>query len=113
MHSRVKYFVSLTLSVFHPGMRCMVILAIMDALKEDANNIEIFFNVFCKSLQNYIGKPRYIWDPYYIMMDEKGANFEAIEWVFGPEFQQAKTKTCQWHFIHCAERYLAKAPDSK
>ena len=46
MHSHVKYFVSLTLWVFHPGMRCMVILAIMDALKEDANNIEIFFDVF-------------------------------------------------------------------
>ena len=113
MHSRVKYFVSLTLWVFHPGMRCMVILVIIDALKEDANNIEIFFNVFCKSLQNYIGEPGYIWDPYYIMMDEKGANFEAIEWVFGPKFWQAKTKTCQWHFIHCAEQYLAKAPDSE
>ena len=35
MHSHVKYFVSLTLWVFHPGMCCMVILAIMDALKED------------------------------------------------------------------------------
>ena len=60
MHSRVKYFVSLTLWVFHPGMWCMVILAIMDVLKEDANNIEIFFNVFCKSLKNYIGEPGYI-----------------------------------------------------
>ena len=60
MHSHVKYFVSLTLRVFHPAMCCMVILAIMDALKEDANNIEIFFDVFCKSLQNYINEPRYI-----------------------------------------------------
>ena len=33
MHSRVKYFVSLTLWVFHPAMRGMVILAIMDTLK--------------------------------------------------------------------------------
>ena len=46
-------------------------------------------------------------------MDEKGANFEAIKQVFGPEFRQAKTKTCQWNFIHCAEQYLAKAPDSQ
>ena len=91
----------------------MVILVIMNALKEDANNIEIFFKVFCKSLQNYIGEPGYIRDPYYIMMDEKGANFEAIEQVFDPEFWQVKTKTCQWHFIHCAEWYLAKAPDSE
>ena len=42
MHSRVKYFVSLTLWVFHPAMRGMVILAIMDTLKEDSDNIEIF-----------------------------------------------------------------------
>ena len=82
----------------------------MDALKEDANNIEIFFDVFYKSLQNYIGEPGYIWDPYYIMMDEKGANFEAIEQVFGPEFQQAKTKTCQWHFIYVLSGILPKHP---
>ena len=113
MHSRVKYFVSLTLWVFHPGMHCMVILAIMDALKEDTNNIEIFFDVFCKSLQNYVGEPGYIWDPHYIMMDEKGANLQAIEQIFGLEFWQAKTKTCQWHFIHCAKWYLAKAPNSE
>ena len=113
MHSHVKYFVSLTLWVFHPGMCCMVILAIKAALKEDTNNIEIFFDVFCKSVLHYLNEPEYIWDPYYIMMDEKGANFVVIERVFGVEFRQAKMKTCQCHFIHSAEHYLIKVPDAK
>ena len=86
MHSRVKYFVSLTLWVFHPAMRGMVILAIMDALKEDSDNIKIFFDIFTKAVAHYINEPEYIWDPHYIMMDQKGANFEAIEHVFGAEF---------------------------
>ena len=92
MHSHVKYFVSLTLWVFHPAMRGMVILAIMDALKEDSDNIEIFFDIFTKAVAHYINEPEYIWDPHYIMMDQKGANFEAIERVFGAEFRRDKTK---------------------
>ena len=113
MHSRVKYFVSLTLWVFHPAMRGMVILAIMDTLKEDSDNIEIFFDIFSKAVAHYINEPEYIWDLHYIMMDQKGANFEAIKCVFGAEFRRDKTKTCQWHFMHCAEKYLSKAPEEE
>ena len=113
MHSCVKYFVSLTLWVFHPAMRGMVILTIMDTLKEDSDNIEIFFDIFTKAVAHYINEPEYIWDPHYIMMDQKGANFEAIKHVFGAEFWQDKTKTCQWHFMHCAEKYLSKAPEEE
>ena len=111
MHGRTKFFVSLTMWVFHPGMRAMVILAIMDTLKEDSDHIELFFDIFTKAVAHYINEPEYIWDPHYIMMDEKGANFEAIERVFGADFRHSKTKTCQWHFMHCAERYLGKVPE--
>ena len=41
MHKHVKNFVSLTLWVFHPGMRSMQILAVMDCPKVDTANIEI------------------------------------------------------------------------
>ena len=34
MHSRVKYFVSLTMWVFHPSMHMMLLLAIMDTPRE-------------------------------------------------------------------------------
>ena len=113
MHSRVKYFVSLTLWVFHPAMRMMMILAIMDTTHENSDDIEIFFDTFNKALASYLSEPEYIWDPYLIMMDEKGANFEAIERVFGPEFRRTKAVTCQWHFMRCAEAYLTKCSEDE
>ena len=70
----------------------MVILAIMDALKENSDNIEVFFTMFTKCVQHYLNEPEYIWDPYYIMMDEKGANFEAIERVFGSPLPASKNE---------------------
>ena len=110
MHKRVKHFVTHTLWVFHPGRRLMQALAVMDASGEDALNIELFFDTFNKALAEYIEEPGYIWDPFMIMMDEKGANFEAISRVFGENFRQSKVKTCQFHFMQCGERYLMKCP---
>ena len=94
MHSRVKYFVTLTLWVFHPVMHGMKILAIMDAIKEDSDDLELFFILFNEALCDYLNDPEYMWDPHLVMMDEKGANFEAIEWVFGPEFYYTKSASC-------------------
>ena len=106
MHSRVKFYVTLTLWVFHPAMRMMQILAVMDSTGENADNIEIFFDTFNHALAEYIDIPGYIWNPHLIMVDENGANFEAIERVFGHNFTQDKVVTCQFHFFQCAEKYL-------
>ena len=113
MHKRVKNFVSLTLWVFHPGMRSMQILAVMDCPKEDTDNIEIFFDTFNKAMAEYLDEPGYIWDPFLIMMDEKGANFEGITRVFGENFAKAKAVTCQFHFKNCAEKYIVNIPKDK
>ena len=48
-----------------------------------------------------------------IMMDHKGANFEALECVYHENFRKYKAVTCQWHFLHCAEKYLAKCSESE
>ena len=43
------------------------------------------------------------------MMDEKGANFVAIENVFGKEFVDNFTMTCQYHFKKCADEKMQEA----
>ena len=79
MHSCMKHFVTLTCWAFHTAMRLMMMLMVMDTPSENANDIEIFFDTFNKALADYLEEEHYIWDPYLIMMDHKGANFEAIE----------------------------------
>ena len=110
MHKRVRDFVMLTLWVFHPGMRMMNILAVMECPKEDTFNIVIFFKTFNKALGEYLGDTDYTWNPFLLMMDEKGANYEAITLVFGENFMKTKTVSCQWHFKNCAEKYLVEVP---
>ena len=61
-------------------------------------------------MAEYLDEPGYIWDPFLIMMDEKGANFEAIKRVFGKNFAKAKAVTCQFHFRNCAEKYIVNIP---
>ena len=60
MHSHVKYFFSLTLWAFHPAMRLMLMLAVMDTPTKTADDIEIFFDTFNKALADYLEEPEYI-----------------------------------------------------
>ena len=113
MHKRVKFYVTLTSWVFHPAMHSMLMLAVMDTPQEHSDDIEIFFDTFNKAVAEYLEEPEYIWDPYLIMMDHKGANFEALEHVYGEDFWKYKTVTCQWHFLHYAEKYITKCSESE
>ena len=113
MHKRVKFYVTLTSWVFHPPICSMLMLAVMDTPREHSDDIEIFFDTFNKAVAEYLKEPEYIWDPYLIMMDHKGANFEALECVNGEDFWKYKTVTCQWHFLHCAEKYITKCSESE
>ena len=106
MHKRVKDFVTLTLWVFHPALRKMQILAVMECPNEDSKNIELFFTIFNEAMADHLGEPGYRWDPFMIMTDEKGANFDAIGKVFGSNFVKAKVRTCQFHFTNCGMRYI-------
>ena len=71
-----KVFCYLTLWVFHPTMRMMLLLAVMDTPREHSDDIEIFFDTFNKALGDYLNEPQYIWDPFLIMVDHKGTNLK-------------------------------------
>ena len=63
-----------------------MLLAVTDIPREHSDDIEIFFRTFNEALKDYLDEPEYIWDPFLIMMDHNGANFEALERVFGEYF---------------------------
>ena len=83
-------------------------LAIMECQNENTQMIKHFLQTFNKCLQDYTGINDYKFDPYGIMCDERGANMNAIEEVFGKEFMAHKrVVTCQGHFKSCARRQLS------
>ena len=78
MHRCVQNFKSLTLWAFHPGMRSMQRLAVMECPKENSYYVEKFFTLFNQALSEYLGEEGYKWDPAALMMDEAGCNFDAV-----------------------------------
>ena len=106
MHSRVRLYKSLTLWVYHSAIRKMMLLAIMEAPRENTYYITKFFELFRDAMREYLGDESYEWHPDTIMMDEKGANFKALETVMGKDFIDNYTMMCQYHFKQCAEEKM-------
>ena len=106
MHSHVCLCKSLTMWVYHAAIRKMMLLAIMEAPQENTYYITKFVKLFQDPMWDYLGDGTYEWHPNSIMLDEKGANFQALEKVMGKEFVNNYTMTCQYHFMQCAEEKM-------
>ena len=105
MHSRVRGYKTLTLWVYHPEMCKVVLLAVMETKSENTHMVTLFFNLFNQCLKELTGDNNYTFSPCGFMVNEAGANFNAIQVVFGKEIL-AHTVTCQWHFKACPKCQL-------
>ena len=106
MHTRVRLYKTLMLWAYHPAIRKMMELVIMEAPRENTYYIAKFFQLFQQAIREYLGDETYEWRPNSIMVDEKGSNFVALENVFSKEFVDNYTMTCQYHFKRCADEKM-------
>ena len=106
MHNRVRLYKTLTMWSFHPGMRMMIELAIMEAPRENTYYVTKFFELFQEAMREYMKDENYKWEPNSLMMDEAGCNFVAVANVFGEDFVDNFTMSCQYHFKNCAEQKM-------
>ena len=72
---------------------------------EITDMVTLFFNPFNQCLKELTGDNSYTFSPFGFMVDEAGANFNAIQAVFEKDML-AHTVTCQWHFKSCAKHQL-------
>ena len=105
MHTRCNKYRTLTLWTYHPGMRKLQALAIMECETENAENIELFFNTINEMLQEHTSNKNYKFHPCGIIVDEGGANWKAVRAVFGTD-SGIRIVGCQWHFLNCARRQM-------
>ena len=105
MHKRVCGFKTLTLWVHHPGLRRMKQLVSMEVERENADNVELFFNILNEVLHEYTKDETYCFSPAMFVTDAAGAIHQGMYRVFGEDFHE-KISTCQWHFKRCAWRQL-------
>ena len=71
-------FKTLTMWTYHPGMRRVMNLAIMECEHENTEMLTLFLNLFNSALQDLTSDPTYKFNPYGIMCDENGAKFNTI-----------------------------------
>ena len=102
MHTRVKGYGTLALWTYHPGLHKVMKLASMECEHENTQFITLFLDLFNKAVQKKTGNPQYKFNPAVFMVDENGANFNAIEKVLGKDVIEC-TVICQWHFMSMVE----------
>ena len=83
LHSPVKGFITLTLWVKNPVSLITHRLCCMECESEDTENVTHFLNLFNEILRKVKKDPTFVWVPRGIMMDENGANKNAVNAVFG------------------------------
>ena len=109
---RLKKFVTLTASLYHPLLRKQVVLASMDCEKEDTENVTLFWNTFNSLLRKESSDLTYSFNPKGWCSDAAGCNAASIESVFGKE-ALSKLKSCEFHFLDCRNRQANKLPNDK
>ena len=107
MHSRCEGFKTLTLWVYNLICCSVLHLATVEVEIENTDNIELFWTLLNKFLTDASGKKNYKLNPLGIIVDDTGANLNALVRVFGEQVQN-KIVTCQWHFLECACKQISK-----
>ena len=76
----------------------------MDCERENQECISLFWKLWNDALSEISKNPVYTFNRKGWCMDEAGANWSAIEEVFGSE-ALSKCKSCEFHFKDCRNRH--------
>ena len=98
LHSRAKGLITLTLWVTNPVSLITNHLVCMDCERENTKNVALFLKLFNEILCKVKKDPTFIWSLRGIMVDENGANKNAIRLVLGDDMAK-RSWGCQWHYF--------------
>ena len=103
-HNRCRGFKAITLWTYHPVMRKLIRLAIMDVEEENTDNLTNFWLIFNDMLREVSGDDAYLFNPTGFISDEHHANFHAIYRVFGNGGKD-RIRTCEFHYVQSVQRH--------
>lgn len=109
---RCKNFVTLTASTYHPLLKRQVVLAVMEAEREDSENIELFWMLFNEALSQATGTKDTVFIPIGWCTDMAGANMNGLERVYGKEVLE-RVKSCEFHFKENRNKMAQKLKDNE
>ena len=101
-HKRVRDFVTLTASVYHPLLRKQKVLATMQCKHENEKYVTMFWNLFNECFKLINGDAE-SFNPVGFMVDMAGANFNGLNNIFGDGILD-RIKSCEFHFRQSYEK---------
>jgi hypothetical protein len=103
-HDRRRGFKSVTLWTYHPVMRKLLRLAVMEVEEENGENLTQFWNLLNEMLQEISGITDYKFNPCGFVADEHHANWTSIRDVFGVGAIE-RVMSCEFHFKQSVQRH--------
>ena len=103
-HTRVRNFKTVTLWTYHPVMRKLLRLAVMDIEEENTENLSKFWQVFNSMLCKVSDNQQYLFNPCGFVADEHHSNWQSIQLVFGND-ALSRTVSCEFHYKQSVHRH--------
>ena len=110
-HKRVKHYVTLTTSAYHPLLCKKVVLVTMQCKQEDKGNIEIFWPVFNKAYKEANNQVHEKFHPKGWCTDIASYNFIGLVKIYGEDVLQY-IKGCELHLRDSVNQHGNKSVSS-
>lgn len=106
-HDRCRGFKTITLWTYHPTLRKLVNLAIVETEEENTENFVLFWNTFNEMLADFLKVPSYKFNPAGFVCDEHHANWNSLQTVFTSDVLK-RIVSCEFHFKQSLYRHSKK-----
>ena len=110
-HNRCRGYKTLTLWTYHPVMRKLLQIAVMEIEKENSENLSTFWTVLNSMLEESSGKKGYLFNPCGFVADEHHANWISIQSVFGRGMLD-RMVSCEFHYKQSVQRHAKRCGNS-
>jgi hypothetical protein len=110
-HDRVINMKTITLWTYHPTVRRILRIAVMDVSCENAENLVLFWTILNDMLKEVSGDAMYIFNPRGWVVDENSANWQSIQTVFGANAIK-RTVSCEFHYKQSLQKHSHKVEQS-
>ena len=104
--NRCTGFTTLTASVYHPTLKKMVKLAVMEAEGESEQHVNSFWKELNVVIRKVSGNPEASFNPYGFMLDEAGGIWKSIKNNFSDDVLK-NSVSCEFHFLQNVNRHTS------
>ena len=109
-HTRVKNYVTLTATAYHPLLCKQAVLVTMQSKQEDKENIEIFWGAFNKAYKEANNEVTEKFHPSGWCTDMTSCNFIGLVKIYGEDVLQY-IKGCEFYFRDSVNQHANKFGD--